>query len=340
MSSLPKYQVLGDPKNVVRYSSKIIIDSLNEAAKACGLYSDSGLKIVYDCIGNHHGHSPDALIVCYEIPFPPHVLNNVKDKPVIGISRDNMFFARDGGHPAHLCNYTPLGVDSKLWVPIKKSKMMDKFVIMSYTESMARSGLDILINAFYNAFGDRQDVVLYIKDRNADPLFIEYIAQIKAKYNLNIIHDNRHLTNPQDEREVLEHADCHFYLNRSTTWGMTVCQSMAAGIPTVSPAYSGPREYILDGFSGIAVEYDVVPVEPELPILAGVGMRSHFFPTRPTDYWCKPRIKSVIDAMKRLQENKDDLRGRLSQGGIDLGRRMTWERAAANLSVILKEFGL
>jgi glycosyltransferase involved in cell wall biosynthesis len=336
---MTKFKVVGDPKNPARFSSNIIIESLNQGAKNLGLYDENGALVVYDCIGNNHGYKADALLVCYELPFPPFIIQNCQGKPVIGVSRDNAMFALHGGYPADRVNWIPLGVDSNVWKPVQKKYHLDKFVVLSYTESLARSGLEILAEAFAKHLGWKKDTLLYIKDRNATPEFEQWIKEHAEKYHYQLIYDNRHISTPEEEMDVFANADCHFYLNRSTTWGMTVCQSMTCGIPTVAPAYSGPREFILDDFTGLNVDYHLEPVQKDLGYLQTIGMRNFFFPDDRPVYWAKPHVDSVINALRKLYTDKN-LRERLSYLGREMGKSLTWERSAANLSQVLYQFGI
>lgn len=328
------FQVLGDPKNPANFSSSRIIASLNDGAKKAGVYSESAKKIVYSCIAEDHGYNPDALIVCYEIAFPDFVINKCGGRPVIGVSKDNAMFAIQGGYPANLVNYINLGVDTNIWKPVKKKYLLDKFVVLSFTESLCRSGLDRLVEGFGKAFMNQKGVSLYIKDRNSRSEFKDWLDLQANKYNIEIIYNNSHIETPEQEMEIFAHADCHFYLNRSTTWGMTVCQSMACGIPTVSPAYSGPREYILDKMTGLNCEYNLSQALYDIPYLESIGMRNFFFPLRISDTWCEPKLQSIIDCLLTLKEGH--INKSISEGGIALARTLTWERAAVNLDNILK----
>jgi glycosyltransferase involved in cell wall biosynthesis len=335
--NLKKFRVVGDPQNPARFSSNIITTSLNKAAKNLGLYDENGLTVVYDCIGNNHGYKADALIVCYELAFPDYVVKNCGDTPIICVSKDNLRFAIDGGCNPEKCAYINLGVDTNVWKPVVKNRYLDKFVVLSYTESLVRSGLEILVDSFELAFkhlgyGDK---LLYIKDRNATEEFQEWITQTCKEKGIPLKYENRHISTVDEEREVYASADCHVYLNRSTTWGMTVCQSMACGVPTISPCYSGPREYIVSYFSGIGCEYDYQIPDYELAYLKSIVQRNFFFPFRNTDFWCKPNKENVALNIQTLYNSKA-LRQKISKGGIAIANNFTWERSALMLSESLE----
>lgn len=333
--NLPKFRVVGDQSNKPRFSSDIIISSLNNAAKNVGLYSESDFTVVYDCIGNNHGYKADALIVCYELNFPKFVVDNCGNTPVIAVSRDNMRFAINGGVKKELCNYINLGVDTSIWRPVTKKRFLDKFVVLSYTESLTRSGLEILVQSFYEAFHDcLNDCVLFIKDRNATNEFSNWIHGECARLNINLIYKNEHLSTPEEEMDIFSSADCHVYLNKSTTWGMTVIQSMACGLPTISPDYSGPREFLLDKFSGLCPKYNLAnPIHSNIE-LQKTGQRSFFFPMSNSDFWAESNPSSVAQYLKLLK-NEPRARKYISENGIAMAKSFTWERSALMLSEAL-----
>lgn len=339
---MQKFNVYGDPNNKPRFSSDIIISSINNAAKKLNLYDENGLSVCYDTICNNHAKDPQAYICCYEFTPPSFILDKAAGKPIIAVSRDNAFFFAEAGYNPILINYANLGIDTSIWNYVEKKYMKDKFVVLSYTESLVRSGLEILIEGFGTYFCGNKDAVLYIKDRNATPLFESYVKERAAHYNIEIIYNNCHLETPEQEKEIFAHADCHFYLNRSTTFGMCVAQSMACGIPTVSPDYSGPREFINDKFSGLSCDYELEPITDELlNNLQSLGMRNYFFPIKQyhknQPYWCKPKVQSVMNNLDILYK-QPHMRKRLSFMGQQMASMMSWEKTATNISTILTKY--
>lgn len=336
--NLPKFKIVGDPNNKnKRFSTDIIVDSLNQAAKDLGLYSDTELVGVYDCLGNSHGVKSDFLITCYELPYPEVVKRFCGDKLTFTVSRDNYRFAIDGGMNPKNVRYVNLGVDSKKWEPLDKKYLLDKFVVLSYTESLARSGLEILLEGFKRAFKDNDNAILFIKDRNATSEFIEYVHKFARDNKINLKYENRHISEIEDIKEVFRHADTHFYLNRSTTWGMCLTEGMSSGLTTASCAYSGPREYIIDDYSGVEIEYDLTYVNSELDYLMSLGMRNFFFPCRPTDYWCRPKEVSVAESLRLLYNNRYHCK-KIGRQGAEFIKHFTWEKTILNIAIELKKY--
>lgn len=327
---LPKFFVYGDPNNKPRFSSQIIINSINNAAKKLGLYDENGLPVVYDCICNWHGREPAAIIACYELPYHDLIIQNAKNKPLFLVSRDSMRFAIDGGYNPNLCNFIHLGIDTEQWKPVQKNKNLDKFVILSYTESLVRSGLDVLVESV-NQLKFKKDCLLYIKDRNATSQFEGWIKNKCEEYDINLKYENRHIDTIEGVREVFSEADCHVYLNRSTTWGMTVLESITCGLPTIAPLYSGPRDFITSGQNGLGCEFILTPVFQTIDSLINQGQRSFFFPLRKTDYWCQPSQSHVSYLISQLYIYKS-LRDKVSSLGPIYSKAYSWERTALMLA--------
>lgn len=332
-------QVLGDPNNKPFRSSDIIISNLNKAAEKLGIYSDQGYKIVYDCIGNKHGYNPDAMIIVYELIFPHFIFNNVHPKPILGVSRDNLNFILEAGYPSELCDYFPLGVDSKVWEYRSREKK-EKFVLLGIGESNSRGGLELVVENFCEEFKDSKSIVLYLRDREASATFKNWVSAKSLEYNVEIIHDDRHLENFKDEKEIYYNADAAICLNKTSTWNLRTIECMSTGTPLIVIPYAGPRDYTIDNFSAIHVDFYLEPfLESDINYLNTIGIRNHLFnpsmhPKQPC--WAIPNKLSVRQAMRKILED-DNLRQRLSIYGSNCAQKFTWEKSAITLYTIVNE---
>src|SRR6185295_19166785 len=106
-----RFRILEDPVNKPRFSSNVIVSSLNEAAKEIGLYKEDGVQVKWDGVCNSHGNNVDAFLCSYEIGFPEIILNNAAQKPIIGVSLHNWSNILEGGYDPEKCGYINLGVD-------------------------------------------------------------------------------------------------------------------------------------------------------------------------------------------------------------------------------------
>jgi len=330
-------KVLGDPSNQKFRSSDIIISNINNAAKKLGIYSEDGYKIVYDCIGNKHGHNPDAMIIVYELIFPHFIFNNLYPMPILGVSRDNLNFILEAGYPSNLCDYFHLGVDSNVWEYKKKIKK-DKFVLLGIGESNSRGGLELVVENFCEEFKNSKSIVLYLRDREASETFKSWVVNKSMEYNVEIIHDDRHLENFENEKEIYYNADAAICLNKTSTWNLRTIESMSTGTPLIVIPYAGPRDYTIDNFSAINVDFTLEPFQDsDVNYLNTIGIRNHLFnpsmhPKQP--YWAIPNKQSVRQAMRKVLED-DTLREKISVYGSKCAQKFTWEKSAINLYTII-----
>jgi glycosyltransferase involved in cell wall biosynthesis len=337
---MKKFKLVGDPNNKSRFSSKIIIDSLNDAAKKINLYSEKDLTVVYDGCCNNHGYNADAFICTYEICFPNILLQNAKDKPIIGVSQDNKRFIVDGGHPENLAGYFKLGVDSSLYPKVEKTKNNSLFVVGVYTESLVRGGVELCLQSFEKAFGNNKDVKLIIKDRNATERFEQYIKNYSRQRDLQVEYQNSHFNNIEEIIEWFSGIDCHLYMNRSSTWAMPPCESMTMGIPTLAVSYSGPREYIFHKKTGLEIPYTEKFVGESIDSLLNIGCRNFFFDSgyRQNPTWAEGDIEKTAILLNEIKKD-DELRKSIANSGRQYAiNNLTWEQSAKNLSLELDKW--
>jgi glycosyltransferase involved in cell wall biosynthesis len=337
-----KFKVVSDPKAASFGSTEIIVKAINDAAKKLDLYSDHDKLVVYDCLGQSHGCNPDAFWVAYELPFPKFIMQSCYPKKILGLSKDNALFAAYGGYPIDKINYVSLGVDKKNWPFIEEKKYLkDKFVFTCMCESNTRSGFDILIPAFCEEFENEKGVVLYIKDRSATDVFKTWVKEMSIQYNVEIIHDDRHLENWEDQVKIFESSDVAININRSHTFGMVNLQGMSCGIPTLCQRYSGFTDYTSD-ISNISLKFDVIELNQlKIEELVSIGMKNHLFPINEANYpnkvfWSEVDKKDLKLKMRSIMDD-NNLRNTLKIMSNLVSSWFTWERSAANMSYVLSE---
>ncbi len=334
---LPKFRVLGDSSANPFFSSSVIVNGLNNGARKIGLFDENGIKIVYSTTANDYGHQDAAIIDClYEFSFPMPILQNLNGRPCIGNCIDNMFFAKTGGYPSNLIGYVPLGVDTEVFTPQKRTGNKDVFRFLSFAESNTRCGLDTLIQAFGELFSGRKDVELYIKDRNPTPIFVEYVQKQAEHYNIIIIHNTENTQDHDTLRKIYSDADAHVFVNNSSTWALTCVESMACGLPLIAMNYSGPNNYLRDNFNGLEVDYDLEPVTDALiQSLIAKGMKNFIFSNNShitMPFWAKPKIESLKQQLFSIFKADKNQLSFLGNNAILTANQFTWSRAATLLS--------
>lgn len=341
---MKKLKFTSDPANKnVNGSTNIIVNNLNNALKKLDLYDDNSLTIHYDCIGNTHGLDPDAMLVVYEMNFPKFILDNLGSKPMIGVSKDNMSFALNAGYNPELCRYVPLGVDTSIWRPVKRTKYQDRFVVLSFSESQTRGGFLGVLDAFTKAFAaGKDDVILYLKDRATTQTFRDVVDSCREVYKVEIILDERDLTDFTEQNQLYSNADLMLYLNHSSTFALTAIQSLSCGCPLMAMPYCGPSEYLTD-YNGFKINYDLVEITDDiLDRMQQFGLRNYLLPRayyHVAPYWAQPNIDDVVDKLRYAYNNRSCLNDKKTNA-IATAKNFSWERSALNFARTLDEFNL
>ena len=333
-----KIKVVGDPNNTESCSSEIIITNLNKGLKNLDLYSEDGDLVVYDCLANDHGQPAKYIICPYETAIPYVVFHNARNRVLIGVSNQNQTFYLEGGYPAEKTDVCLLGVDSKLWSPIQREPNK-KFIFGMMCDSNTRAAYDELFTAFGRAFSGNRDVMLYIKDRWGTPQFKAYIKYITELLDITVCYDDDHITDKRKERILYNLLDCHVFLNRSSTFAMTVAQGMAMQKPTIVMDYSGPRDYC-NHLNAFLVDFDLKEIKSEdLEILASRGYRNYLFTPNISSFrinprWAVPNVDSLTGKLRQVYEN-EQLRRETAYYARGTAEALTWEKSAATLSAIV-----
>lgn len=339
---LPKFHVLGDSNANNFFSSSIIVNNLNRAAKNIGLFDENGLKVVYSTTADQMGHNADAILCVYETTFPVPIIRNAGGKPLIGSSLHNLFFITDGGYPNNLSAFCHLGVDTELFQP--QNKTHDRFRFLCFAESNARSGLDVLVDAFCRAFSSNKQVELYIKDRGATQIFKMWVQEKAKIANVSIIHDTENTQNFENVKKIYSDSDFMVFVSRSTTWGMTILESMAMGVPVITTSYAGPREITAHNFNCLLADCDVEEIKQErLNYLASIGCRNHMFPPEyclTPAYWAEPSLSTLMERMYDAFEMPKHKFEKLSKNARITAENFSWEKGAASLSCALRKVKL
>jgi len=129
----------------------------------------------------------------------------------------------------------PLGLDLKPFLssPIKKN-FHAPFTFGNLTAGIDRKNLELLIDAFVLAFGDRSDVRLLINSRYTHPQTEEAIQEKLKALAYNNITFNRKCLKPRDYLATFRTLDCYVSLSRGEGFSIQPREAMALGIPVIA----------------------------------------------------------------------------------------------------------
>ena len=337
-----KYRVIGDLSSNPWHSSRIIIDALNKGARKIGVYDDAGVQVNYSVLCESFGLPTDAYISVFELSYPHLILQNAGGKPLLGVSRDNLSFILDGGYDPNRCSWFPLGVDTNIWRKVPRTEYFDKTVVLVAGDSNVRSCYPEAIQAFGECFKGRKDILLYLRDRNATDLFKNYVKERAAFHDIEIVHNDTHLENFEEQVQIFSNADIHLHINKSSTWNLCLIQGLACEIATIGLEYSGSREYLQSGLNSYCPHFSLNYItQMDLSELEFVGMRNYFFPINTQNYpslpfWAIPDPIEMKYMLTMLTEHKE-IRNTIAHRGMLSARGFSWEKSALLLSFELEK---
>lgn len=136
----------------------------------------------------------------------------------------------------------PHGIDPQVF-KYKPRVKSDKFKFLYVGECSDRKGIFHLLSAFVELFGDNTDVELHIKSNSA---MVFYNGQDINYYTEKYKNIFWHISNEGHEKIIQLYNECHVYVypSRADTFGMTLLEAMACGLPVISTSEPGATELI------------------------------------------------------------------------------------------------
>ena len=204
---------------------------------------------------------------------------------------------------------------------------------LSIFEWSRRKGWDVLLAAYLREFSAEDDVCLYVRtylfskpNGNPRPVIERLIAEFAATLNLGDkrlprIHILAEQVAQADLPRLYKAADCLVAPSRGEGWGRPHHEAMLMGLPVIATNWSGNTEFMRPENSFL-IDYKIVDtasLDPEL-----WHYRNH--------RWAEPSESSLRQAMRRVQQNPEEARGKGRRARQDM-LRLYSRAAVADLMV-------
>jgi glycosyltransferase involved in cell wall biosynthesis len=165
-----------------------------------------------------------------------------------------------------------------------------------------------VVEAFRNAFGEREDVVLMLKSINSDsdPENLYRLKQAADGLNVRII-DAR--LDREAIRCLFATSDCYVSLHRSEGLGLGLAQSMYLGKPVIATAYSGNMDF-MNINNSFLVKYTMVELDRD------------YGPYRKGSVWAEPDVAHAANMMRVVYENRDSAAAIANRASDDIRKSM------------------
>jgi glycosyltransferase involved in cell wall biosynthesis len=185
------------------------------------------------------------------------------------------------------------------------------------SSAFPRKGVDVLLDAYFDAFDGSDDVSLILKTfPNPHNAVADLLASARARH-----------PNPPDVRWIDRDMDtptiqglynlsqCYVHPARGEGFGLPVAEAMAAGVPVISVAYSGLADFVSDETAS------TIPFELE-------KAETHF--DIPYSVWAEPDRSALARQMRNHFEgvNRETTDERVERARELVTSKFTWHAAA------------
>jgi len=235
------------------------------------------------------------------------------DKPVrnVGMAVEPIEVPSREEARAYVCDRLPVGPDTFVYLAA-----FDSF---SFLERKNPHGM---VDAFREAFGPDEDVLLVLKTHNRDfvldrhqTMVWERIVEI-ASSDPRIVLLNETLKYP-DLIKLKVGSDCFVSLHRSEGWGFGLIEAMAVGLPVVATGYSGNLDFTLADNSWL-VDYDLV--EPRA--------NEYLFVER-GQVWAAPKLESAVEQLRAVRADRAERERRVAAARAHVAENFSLDARAA-----------
>ena len=186
-----------------------------------------------------------------------------------------------------------------------------------------RKGTWLAVEAFRQAFGNRDDVSLSVASFMESPMY----NRLKADYE-NPPEGVGNIHFYGKAVDVKEYYHTHHILvspHLSEGWGLTIPEAMATGMPCIVARCSAPREYFSTDYGWWSeMSEDYAPVDQCLPGIKGS--------------WRLPSVESLVEKMKYAVDHREECQEKGKLAAEYVLHSLTWKHAANKIVDILWEY--
>jgi GT2 family glycosyltransferase/glycosyltransferase involved in cell wall biosynthesis len=250
-------------------------------------------------------------------------------RPKLPLSRFCQEVLLQVGVPEAECHVLPLGYAPEIDAvePTPRPAGPFRFLTVTNSHDLARYGTLVLLEAYREAFGPRDDVVLVIRDYGGVAEDATLRDRVRAAGPERARVEYRpEFTSKTELIRLYRSCDAFVSAHRAEGFGMKILDALACGLPVVAPLFGGPRDFCTPD--------NTLPVAHSLaPLGDCLDSRSLRITNRPT--WCEPDKGDLVRQLRRLRE-ESGLGQRLGENGRQaVAGRRGWEQSARRLLEIV-----
>lgn len=231
------------------------------------------------------------------------------------------------------CSVVPLGVDSDLFKPTKRTSKTTKFIICGKSEH--RKCTREMIESFNQAFTLNDDVELYLciaNIFNTAEENKEWKRFVQSQTISPKIHLLPRFSSSLEVANVLESCDCLISMSRAEGWNLPALQMLSTGGYVIATRNTAQTQFLDDRNSCLI----------ETPRLCNAFDGKFFLGNNfegEKGKWAKielPEISQLIRHLRTIHECKQNGTLELNQEGLKTAEKFSWENSAKTLVKVLE----
>lgn len=235
------------------------------------------------------------------------------------------------GIPANRVFTIPNGVNIETFrpeAPPYPLKTQKRFKYLFVGGTIARKGIDILLDVYARTFTAADDVCLIIKDMGGQSFYQgqtaqELIAKIQAAPNApEIEYIDRTLSEP-DLAGLYTACDCLVHPYRGEGFGLPIAEAMACGLPPIVTGYGAALDFCNNNNAYLIPAQEVKFSKKQIGEWETVD-----YP-----WWAEPDKQALSNLLKHTLNNPQEAKAKGQVALVDIRNNFTWEHTA----LIIKE---
>jgi glycosyltransferase involved in cell wall biosynthesis len=218
----------------------------------------------------------------------------------------------------------PNGIDPEIFRPegpATRPPNSKGFIFLFVGGTILRKGIDLLLQAFGDAFLPEEDVTLVVKDLGSRSFYSHNtkLGEVKQFAARRLSPHTITLTEDLDDEALAalyRGADALVLPYRGEGFGMPLIEAMACGKPVITTGAGPAMEFCTEQEGYLVAAREVEVPEPPPPL----GSLSSQWT------WFEPSAPALASTMRRVFEHRDEAAAKGRNAAASIESRFTWKR--------------
>jgi glycosyltransferase involved in cell wall biosynthesis len=205
--------------------------------------------------------------------------------------------------------------------PKRNKSASEKFTFLHISSAFPRKGIDVLLDAFGQAFTRKDQVKLIIKTfPNPHNNIVDLLATFKKEFpnHAEIVLINQDSTT-QDILVLYAQADCLVSPSRGEGFGLPMYEALTFGIPVIATNWGGHTDFV-SSETGLLIDFEYAP--------SGSHLGSN------NSAWAEPKVESLIECMREMQNNPKRIKFQGESWAANVVKNQEFVNAIAGTKII------